>query len=120
MTDQKKFNHITVTPADDEDIVIVAGVRPDAVEQPFEDKNEISVNAERSNERSNSVEFVDKQPDGGTVEFRDSGKDEYHPTTLKDIEGSKMPLSQKVIIALAICGIAAFAIWYIVANGVIL
>ena len=40
-------------------------------------------------------------------------KDDYHATTLEDIESSKMPTAQKIVIALATLGIFVFAIWSI-------
>ena len=39
-------------------------------------------------------------------------RDTYRETTLEDIESSKMPVAQKVVIALAVLGIIAFAVWY--------
>ncbi|MDO4290349.1 MAG: hypothetical protein Q4C41_03850 [Eggerthellaceae bacterium] len=51
----------------------------------------------------------------GVSEPSGAPKDTYHATTLEDIESTKMSLTQKVVIALAVLGIAGFAVWYALA-----
>lgn len=119
MSDQTKFDHIKVTPADD-DIVIVAGIRSDEDASPAAATSPTSSD-ERSVAPSGSPDGMNDDEGPARAKAADAAdvRDAYHPTTLEDIESTKMPLVQKVIIILAVCGVAAFAIWYIVANGVI-
>lgn len=123
MADQTDFKHITVNSGDGDDVVIHAGiVEPTAVEP---------VPAPRAAGDADGVAPADKpvaaadkpvaaNPTASSA-LRPSGrpaaaspKDAYHETTLEDIEGSKMPKTQIIVIALAVIGIAAFVIWNLV------
>lgn len=129
MVEQEGFTHIKVS-TDEDDVVIVAGA-PLAVESSAAAQGTL---ASESDELSDSI--PDRQaPDSSRHEadeaslregdtaassqerFQRAGKsaDEYHETTLEDIEDSKMSGMQKAIIAVALLGIAAFVAWYLLA-----
>ena len=143
MADQTDFKHITVNPGDDDDIVIVAGapekrdissegpssdVGVEAAAASFESASNQSDQPDSPSEAasSNSPEAAIQEPNqdfdtnNGVPQKKpqvSSGKSkkdpEYHPTTLEDIDSSKMSKTQLVVIILAIVVIAAFVIWYI-------
>lgn len=102
MADQTQFRHITVNAADD-DVVIYAGAHASAqtAAEAAVDPAEAEDGAEPIRDMSEAR--ADLQPEKA---------DDYHETTLADIQASKMPTMQKVILAIAVVAIAAFAVWY--------
>lgn len=109
MGDDSGFKHITIGAADapdeggateEEDIVIVAGRPESEIPETMFPREE---DAPAVGEPSASRQPTDA-PDG------------YHPTTMDDIQGSKMPATQIVVISVALICLAAFIIWYIVLS----
>ena len=89
------MKHITVTPAEDDDEVIVVGAEP-ARETTREPAYETT------------RETTDEKPE------RHPKPDEYHETTLEDLQSTSMPLAQKiVIIAAVICIIGALVYYFL-------
>lgn len=89
------FSHIAVTPDDGDDVVIEAGSRPRAQERSAGDSDP---------RRGRPAEADPPQPAGG--------RDGYRETSLEDLKGAPMPLMQKAIIAVALIGVIAFAVYY--------
>lgn len=103
MADRTEFKHIKVN-ANDDDTIIVAGA------PAYEDKRKSSndaIEVARSGVSSRPAEAAAAQ-----VEQKSTGKDAFSPTTLQDIEQSKIPAAQKIVIALAVLAIIAFVVWY--------
>lgn len=105
----QSFKHIKVTPADNDEVVIIAGA-PNAADDDVDAG--VTSNAEdayhpttlEASEPSARAEAATKK---GAV-------DAYHPTTLEDIESSKMPKTQIAVIVVAVVVLVAFAIWFFV------
>ena len=100
MSEEKKFTHIAVTVDDDDDFVIEAGAcapcaRPTSTTE--------------TNPAEKPAPAAQSEP---SASAQRKPRDTYRETTLEDIESSKMPVAQKVVIALAVLGIIAFAVWY--------
>lgn len=93
MAEQKRFQHIAVTSADD-DVVIRAGA-------PVRDQPRAA---------------ADEPKAATTAQPAESAPEAYRETTLEDIQGSKMPMAQRVVIVVAVLAIAAFAAWYALAG----
>lgn len=116
VSEEKKFSHIAVTP-EDEDIVIEAGARTEA---SFAKRAE-SRGSVPGGDRDDAREAAEPQREaccGPTGVERASAADDdgYRATTLEDVEGVKMSLTQKIIIVLAVAGVAAFVVWYMFAG----
>lgn len=87
------FKRIKVTPADEQEVVIHAGAARKTEAPAARQTHPVQ-------ERDRAVQ-ADPAPQPG-----------HQPTTLQDIEGSKMPKMQVAIIVIAVCAIIAFAAWY--------
>lgn len=93
------MKHITVTPAEEDDEVIVVGAEP--AREPARETT-------REPARETTRETTDKKPE------RRPKPDEYHETTLEDLQSTSMPLAQKiVIIAAVICIIGALVYYFL-------
>jgi hypothetical protein len=123
---QGEFKHITVTPADDDDIVINAGVvKPSETVSYGLDEDLDSTQAESSlAEKSDapSAESGEKpaEADAASAAVRKTRgesakkKDDYHEVTLEDLQGEPMSLTQRiVIIAAVVCIIGALAYYFL-------
>ena len=123
---QGEFKHITVTPAEDDDIVINAGVaKPSGAASS--DFGEEPVSAEAASgvpERVDAPlpESPEEPPkaDAAAAPIRKTqsedakGKDDYREATLEDLQGEPMSLTQKiVIIAAVVCIIGALAYYFL-------
>jgi len=133
---QEGFKHISVTPPDDDDFVINAGIVKDSSFDSRVDE------ADAAPSESTVVEPPDtpKDPDGreggalddggrvdgsaaGSAErkkaeqvakHRGTDGEEFQETTLQDLRGEPMPFTQKVvIIAAVVCIIGALAYYFI-------
>ncbi len=122
MTDTQSFSRIKVTPAEDEDIVIVAGLcdTPPAtgriqsaqvIGSDSEPDQRASQTPKEAHEKAAHVAESQVTERVQTSEESASSHDAYHPTTLDDIKSSSMPTTQKVVIGLAIIAIIAFVVW---------
>ena len=83
---EPKFSHITVTPDDEDDVVIQAGARP--------------------------TRPADPAP-ASPCEEEKAGNEGYRETTMDDLKAAPMPLAQKVVLALAAVGVVAIVAWYL-------
>lgn len=112
------FKHIKVNPADDSEVVIIAGA-PDAASE--EDVRTVDVIVEdreadepTADENPAVERPADKQPADVKKRSKEDAEDAYHPTTLEDIESSKMPGTQIAVIVVAVIVLVAFGIWFFV------
>ena len=133
MAESKGFAHITVTPDDDDDVVIQAGVVEDSAagesgETAFEDAGEHeeaeAVEAVEGAESSAIGESSEAATEPSSVSSESpraskaakSVDDGYHETTLEDIQSTSMSTTQKVVIVVALLGIIAAVAWYVLAR----
>ena len=121
MAQGEGFKHITVTAAEEEDVVIMAGLQDAAVPEGDEIAPEPAPEAapepvaapETAPNPAPEPAVVPNpapEPDPARQPQRKpaAGKGEYHETTLEDLQGQSMPLAQRiVIIAAIICIIGA-------------
>ena len=122
-----RFEHIRIgekdvsdMPSDDDEVVIRAGVR----DAPKEDRPEADCRDDghpKADERDDlPARELDEHGDCSEGDRQDDHAQEaeqdgvYHPTTLEDIESSKMPRMQIAVISVALACLAAFIIWYII------
>ncbi len=117
---KKSFTHIVVN--EEDDVVIQAGTQP----APSSEKD-----APASDSRSEGSEAVAQSParpdasdagDGKAVSKRTerakAAKDkEYRETTLDDLSGSPMSVTQKVIIGLCLVGVIAAVVYCVAFMG---
>jgi len=107
---EPKFSHITVTPDDEDDVVIQAGARPTrpadpapaspCEEEPAPEPEPAAANGSSTDE--------DARPK------REKAVNEgYRETTMDDLKAAPMPLAQKVVLALAAVGVVAIVAWYL-------
>jgi len=113
MAQGEGFKHITVTAAEEEDVVIMAGLQDAAVPEGDEIAPEAAPEPVAAHEvapEPASAPDPAPEPDPARQPQRKpaAGKGEYHETTLADLQGQSMPLTQRiVIIAAIICIIGA-------------
>ena len=111
MAETQDERHITINAHEDE-VVIFAGQR---------EAERISVDqGEGACKSSSSVASPD--PDQGSSQASKGdpahvNADGYQATTLDDLKSSKMSTTQKAIIVLAVIGLIAFIVWYVVFSG---
>lgn len=110
---EPKFSHITVTPDDEDDVVIQAGARPSrpVAEAPAQapapaptDPSAGEAAAGRAVEEAVAPEPAEEGP------AEDAG---FQETTLDDLEPAPMPVAQKVVLALGAVGVIAVVAWYL-------
>ena len=123
------FSHITVTPAEEDDFVINAGVaKPDeraakAQPLPADEANLRAVSASES-QGAERLESRSAPKEQQPIEARSArstrGKarskvaSEYHETTLEDLDSGPMSLTQKIVIVAAIlCLIGAVTYYFL-------
>lgn len=114
MAENEGFKHITVTAADDEDVVIMAGASEGLA--PAEAEGEPAF------EGASAVEPADKPASDFAVEPKPEhksapkseakSKGDYRETTLEDLQGQSMPLAQRIVIIAAIICIIGAVIYY--------
>ena len=125
-----EFKHISVTPAEEEDVVIRAGLPEVPEDNPAEAG--IQVEGEVEGEDAPGQESappadeppaeapVADEPDAEAPpaeapagRTRTKKADDYHETTLADLDSGPMPMAQRiVIIAAVICIIGALAYYF--------
>ena len=111
MAQGEGFKHITVTAPEDEDVVIHAGIADtELVLEPAVTEAE---NVEVP-EQPLPPELQDKPKSEPVPQPKATRKpkDDYHETTLEDLQGSPMPLMQKIVIVAAIVCIIGAVIYY--------
>ena len=118
-----EFKHIAVTAAEEDDFVIRAGVvdrtddalpvEPDAALEPQSEPTPESV-SEPEPTPEPQPEPARKAAQASPARKPSAKKDDgYRETTLEDLESTKMPLAQKVVIAAAIVCIIGAVIYYL-------
>ena len=107
---EPKSSHITVTPDDEDDVVIQAGARPTrpadpAPASPCEEEPAPEPEPAAANGASTDEDARPK---------REKAVNEgYRETTMDDLKAAPMPLAQKVVLALAAVGVVAIVAWYL-------
>ena len=107
---EPKFSHITVTPDDEDDVVIQAGARPTrpadpAPASPCEEEPAPEPEPAAANGSSTDEDARPKR--------EKAGNEGYRETTMDDLKAAPMPLAQKVVLALAAVGVVAIVAWYL-------
>lgn len=123
---QGEFKHITVTPPEDDDIVINAGVAKSAeiASSAGDEELESAEAAEGEPEKVDAPSFESQEEPAKTDaevaaarkahDKNAKKKDDYHEATLEDLQGEPMSLTQRiVIIAAVVCIIGALAYYFI-------
>lgn len=113
MNEKNSFNHIKVTPSEEEDVVIRAGISQDDVRYPADDIAPAYDRSEQdekpaTGERIEADSFDSARSTSSSSERK---KDAYKETTLEDIKDSKMPTVQIAIIVIAILAVIAFVVY---------
>lgn len=133
---QEGFKHISVTPPDDDDFVINAGIVKDSsfdsrVDEAGAAASESAVVEPPDTSKGSDGSEHDALDDGGRVDGpavgsaerkkaeqvakrREADGEEFREPTLQDLRGEPMPFTQKVvIIAAVVCIIGALAYYFI-------
>lgn len=104
MAGQTDFKHITVNPAEADDVVIHAGApvpRDEGADAHAEAAPQAQARPALDAGASNASPAPKRQ-------------DAYRQTTLEDIQSFKMSKTQIAVIVVALAAIAAFVVWYLV------
>lgn len=102
-----KFSHITVTPDDEDDVVIQAGARPARTAAPTPVPAPAPTAPSADDAASGEPEAVEEREEP-------SAEDEgYQGTTLDDLEAAPMPIAQKIVLALGAVAVIAVVAWYL-------
>lgn len=141
MSEKSSYKHIRVTPAVDDDIVVVAGVVEASNGEVAEATQvageamkavgaageagrvagigsasaEVAEPASAAREAAKVAATEREQASAATAKGAapaSAADDVYRETTLDDIEQSKMPVAQLVVIGVSLVCLAAFIIWY--------
>lgn len=118
MNEGRPYKHIKVSAASEPDIIIHAGIREDVSSRAnandtssIQGAADISAQGISAQDAASAAEDSTHAP--SVPEMGNGGRDgSYHPTTMADIEGSKMPKTQVAVIIVCVLAIIAFAIWY--------
>lgn len=120
MADEKAFSHITVSADDEDDVVIVAGarpasrasgeVRPAAEVAPAPAPTPVAA-APEPEPAPTAAPAPEPEPAPAASASRQP-KEDVSETTLEDLKGEPMPLTQKIVIAVAALLIVSFAVYY--------
>lgn len=119
MSQGEGFKHITVTAADEDDVVIVAGA-PEAVPEEPDPAPEPEPASDHEPEPAPEPEKPKAAQDAARKASQDAKRKAaqkpkpesgYRETTLEDLQGKPMPLIQKVVIVAAIVCIIGAVIY---------
>ena len=122
MAGQNDFKHITVNSAGDDDVVIYVGA-PVAPSDADENGADIEVDvaemtgdneSDRSSISSKATSKSEPDKSDKANIAKGPAGSSYHETTLEDIESSKMPKTQIVVVTLCVIAIVAFILWYVI------
>ena len=112
MAQGEGFKHITVTAAEDEDVVILAGATPTGDSVITEPATEEPVPEEPVKAQSPVPEPQPSKATKPAPSKRAKAKgDSYRETTLEDLEDTSMPFAQRVVIVAAIVCIIGAVIY---------
>ncbi len=122
MAGQTDFKHITVNPAEADDVVIHAGApvpRDEGADAHAEAAPQAQARPALDAAAADAVpapQAAAASPDAGTSNASPAPKrqDAYRQTTLEDIQSFKMSKTQIAVIVVALAAIAAFVVWYLV------
>ena len=118
-----EFKHITVTAADEDDFVIRAGVEAAPAPAGGDTSEEARASAPTPEPESEPTPVPAPEPGHAPVGARTSAPepkpaskkaDDYHETTLEDLNSEPMPMAQKIVIAAAIVCIIGAIVYYFV------
>lgn len=108
---EPKFSHITVTPDDEDDVVIQAGARPARAAAPAAEPAFAPAARTVDDE---AVEQAAEDAAAPEPADEDSAEDAgFQETTLDDLESAPMSVAQKIVIALGVVGVIAVVAWYL-------
>ncbi|QOS69465.1 SURF2 Surfeit locus protein 2 [Eggerthella guodeyinii] len=113
-----KFSHITVTPDDEDDVVIQAGARPARTAAPTAAPTPVPAPAPTALGADDAVVEPDdaatEEPEAVEEREEPSAEDEgFQGTTLDDLEAAPMPIAQKIVLALGAVAVIAVVAWYL-------
>ena len=101
------FKRIVVTPPEEDEVIVAGAVEaPDAAPNPAPDA--------APDDASDPAPLPASAPASRRPQPA-SAEEGYHETTLEDLEGTKMPLAQRIVIVAAIICIIGALIYYFVA-----
>lgn len=131
---QGEFKHISVTAAEEDDVIISAGIvprsegsasasydAPSPEPEPVQDPEEAEPEEEAGRPdpapekaEASPGDASDHSARGAHEGSRQAAQDGYREATLEDLRGEPMPLTQKVvIIAALVCIIGALAYYFL-------
>lgn len=103
---EPKFSHITVTADDEDDVVIEAGVRPAMPVVPREEAPAATPIEAPVAPRESESAVADE------VSKKRSKDSDYQETTIDDLDSAPMPLTQKIVLAVAAVAIIGIVVYY--------
>lgn len=134
MAQSEGFKHITVTPPDDDDVVILAGAASDEPQAVQPANGPLGDGVGRDGEkRPGEIPHMDAASDAaeqprqserppqrdrqGQRQQQRQRKDAYRETTLEDLQSTRMPLAQKIVIIAAVVCIIGAIVYYVATMG---
>ncbi|HIW75416.1 MULTISPECIES: SURF2 Surfeit locus protein 2 [Gordonibacter] len=116
MADEKAFSHITVSADDEDDVVIVAGARPasraSGEVRPAAGAAAAPTPVAAAPEPEPAPTIAPAPDPAPAASPSRQPKEDVSETTLEDLKGEPMPLTQKIVIAVAALLIVSFAVYY--------
>lgn len=107
-----KFSHITVTPDDEDDVVIQAGARPARPAAPTPTAAPAPTAAGADDAVVEPDDAATEEPEAVEGEAPDEDGD-CQGTTLDDLEAAPMPIAQKIVLALGAVAVIVVVAWYL-------
>lgn len=111
-----KFSHITVTPDDEDDVVIQAGARParPAAPTPTPAPAPAPTAAGADDAVVEPDDAATEEPEAVEEQGEDPDEDgDCQGTTLDDLEAAPMPIAQKIVLALGAVAVIVVVAWYL-------
>lgn len=117
MAQGEGFKHISVTPAEEEDVVIRAGVsHEDAVAEPSEPEPELAADPEPQVKPETQAQPQQPQP-RPKAQSQPKKRDDYREATLEDLQPQPMSLTHKIVITAAVLCIIGAIVYCFVFLG---
>jgi len=113
MAQSEGFKHITVTPAEEEDVVIRVGATggDGLAEEPQVEPEPVSAHQAEADEPARSDQPAPAPTEAKTRSQKK--RDDYREATLEDLKSQPMPLAQKIVIAAAVVCIIGAIVYYL-------
>ena len=117
MAQSEGFKHITVTPAEEDDVVIRVGATgsdgpaEEPQVEPEPDPEPVSAHQAEADEPAQSDQPV-PEPTKAKPSTQKK-RDDYREATLEDLKSQPMPLAQKIVIAAAVVCIIGAIVYYL-------